>query len=120
MTVVLPVRTIERAVEDVVRADVDEVRPDGVTRPGKDSRCCAVDGEREVDVRLARIHRCVRRGIDHGVRPHRVEQGPHRIGVGDVERRLVDADHVIADRTGMGNHVEAQLPRGAGDEQLHG
>ena len=67
--VVLAVRAIERAVEDVVGADMDEMGADlfGGRRNVADG--VGVDRSGDLDVRLTRVDGGVRRGVDDGIRP---------------------------------------------------
>ncbi len=117
--VVLAVRAIERAVEDVVGAHVDEMGADllGDRRDVADR--VGVDRSGDVDVRLARVDRGVRRGVDDGIRPGVADRRPDGRRVGDVECGAVDCHHVVTCRKCGGHDVVAELPARARDEQPH-
>ena len=89
--VVLAIRAIERAVEHVVGADVDEMGADLVGGRRDVADGVGVDRAGDLDVRLARVDGGVRRGVDDGVGPSVARSPTARRRVGDVERGVVDA-----------------------------
>ena len=117
--IVLAVRPIEGAVEDVVGADVDEMDTEPFACRRQVADGIGIHGEGQRFVGLTRVDGGVRRGVDHRVGANRVEELTNGHRIGDVEDRLVDGDHVVADRFGMHHHVDSELTSGARDEELH-
>ncbi len=105
------------AVEDVVRAHVDEPRADCGARLREPAGCDRVD---EVGLPLhglALRHVVEGRRVHHHRRPQPAEHGAHRVRVGDLEVRVREPAHVLAGE--RLDEVAAELSRAADDRDAN-
>ncbi len=117
--VVLTVGAVERAVEHVVGADVDEMgtaRITGVTQPA-DGLGIVAKGPRRIG--LAGVDGRPRRCVDHHLGSDRIDRSPDGVLVTDVELGAGQPGDVVALRHTVLDQVVPHLPAGAGDQHSH-
>jgi hypothetical protein len=92
--VLFRVRLTFLAIENIIRADMDEprllLRADFREHAGR----FAVDCEGFLLVRFAQVHIRLRRGVDQRVELQGTERRPHLLRRREIEPRVIEADHV--------------------------
>ena len=108
------------AVEDVVGADVDELRPGLLRRVGDVPRAGGVDREGRRRVLLALVEVVEGRGVDDEVGRSLAHDSRDRVRVHDVDIRVAQARDLGADSLEGVDDVAAELAGGPQDEDAFG
>jgi hypothetical protein len=105
------------AVEDVVGAQVGDVRPHPPGGVGDVAGAEGVDRQGALRISLAVVDRRPGAGVDHGVGGHRRDRPEDAVAVDEVEP-VAPAGHDLPRRIGTeaGHELGADLPRRAGDQ----